>query len=313
MRLIDKTDRRSTQRRQHPRATVPWPVTVLTEHDTLYGRVENISRGGILVRLDQNLEQGESARLAVEISDTTDIITSRGEVVRTFALKRGGEQDFSFGVALKYTEINEQNLKFFSGNLAPEWADDYQEIESGRKTSFVKTISKNYYILLGLLVVLFVPFFFVTVFPDKQNKNESALQPIEDRLTIIEKEVASSQDLDANIENINNEIGYMKNELSSIKTQLHSFNANIALLEKIASQNGEIVDRYKKNAASQSSLPGPHDTVQPIAESGYYTVKKGENLYRISLKTGITVEQLRKLNGLGPDTPVLVDQKLIIK
>ncbi|WP_459944067.1 LysM peptidoglycan-binding domain-containing protein [Desulfocastanea catecholica] len=53
--------------------------------------------------------------------------------------------------------------------------------------------------------------------------------------------------------------------------------------------------------------------VATSAEAVYHVVQKGENLYRIALKYGLTVDQLRKLNNLPADASIQPDQKLLVK
>ncbi len=44
----------------------------------------------------------------------------------------------------------------------------------------------------------------------------------------------------------------------------------------------------------------------------YHQVLAGETLYRISIKYGMTVEELRKLNKITPEAVIYVGQKLIV-
>ena len=44
-----------------------------------------------------------------------------------------------------------------------------------------------------------------------------------------------------------------------------------------------------------------------------HTVKSGDNLWDISRKYGVSVEQIRKLNGLSSKAVLKVGQKLVIK
>ncbi len=51
----------------------------------------------------------------------------------------------------------------------------------------------------------------------------------------------------------------------------------------------------------------------PIDTKEVYIVKQGETLYSISRKFNVTVSEIRKLNNLGPNDPLLFNQKLIVK
>lgn len=65
-----------------------------------------------------------------------------------------------------------------------------------------------------------------------------------------------------------------------------------------------------KPAAKPASKPAAKP--QPKPAKVYHTVKKGENLYRISQKYGVTIDQIKKKNNLKSDN-LTVGQKLVIK
>lgn len=45
-------------------------------------------------------------------------------------------------------------------------------------------------------------------------------------------------------------------------------------------------------------------------EQRYHTVQKGDNLFQISAKNGITIQQLKEINGIGPNEAIFPGQKL---
>ena len=61
---------------------------------------------------------------------------------------------------------------------------------------------------------------------------------------------------------------------------------------------------------SKAKPPSPKSAVS--TEKRYHTVQKGETLYKISKKYGITVEELRKLNNLSRDRSVRPGQKVVV-
>ena len=80
-------------------------------------------------------------------------------------------------------------------------------------------------------------------------------------------------------------------------------------------------------AASRDSLSRRPITIEPVKKVGkgrrsrggdkssgdiYHTVKKGENLFKISKKYDISVDKLKKLNGLKNDK-IRVGQRLRVK
>jgi LysM repeat protein len=69
---------------------------------------------------------------------------------------------------------------------------------------------------------------------------------------------------------------------------------------------------------SEAEVRAPDKKTEPEKEikAGdkirYHQVLAGETLYRISLKYGMTVEELRKLNNIAADSVIYVGQKLIV-
>jgi LysM repeat protein len=55
------------------------------------------------------------------------------------------------------------------------------------------------------------------------------------------------------------------------------------------------------------------NTDPQVQNAKYYVVKEGDTLYQISSKTGITISELRMLNGLDANDPIIPGQKLMIK
>ena len=69
----------------------------------------------------------------------------------------------------------------------------------------------------------------------------------------------------------------------------------------------------KKTEAVQSSVTKAGSETKPSSQlnsDGTYTVQKGETWYGISKKYGITVADLQKLNGVGPEAALKVGQKI---
>ena len=73
------------------------------------------------------------------------------------------------------------------------------------------------------------------------------------------------------------------------------------------------VEALEKQPTTESRRkPSPPSKPAVSTEEQYHTVQKGETLYRISKKYGISVEELRKLNNLSEDQPIYTGQKLRI-
>ena len=142
-------------RRKHARAEVDWPVTFTTGNATLQGNIKNISRGGAFLYLAKNLKVHEQIRLAIEIPEFEDVISAKAEVVRTSSLITG-KNFTSFAVAFKFTEISNEDLRYFTGNIADEWRDGYEEPTSHTTgSSFVKSIGLGFAIFFLISIIFY--------------------------------------------------------------------------------------------------------------------------------------------------------------
>lgn len=64
-----------------------------------------------------------------------------------------------------------------------------------------------------------------------------------------------------------------------------------------------------EKAASTETKPAPNSG----ASAGYHTVQPQETIFRISKQYGLSQDELRKLNNLGPNDSIKVGQKLRVK
>jgi LysM repeat protein len=66
-------------------------------------------------------------------------------------------------------------------------------------------------------------------------------------------------------------------------------------------QTSEAIHEEEKEASEKTS-----------AEKGYHVIEKGENLFRISLRYGLTVSELCHINGINPHDVIKPGQKLLV-
>jgi membrane-bound lytic murein transglycosylase D len=77
-------------------------------------------------------------------------------------------------------------------------------------------------------------------------------------------------------------------------------------------QKVEALEKQKHPTAESKAKPSPPSKPAVSTKKEYHTVQKGETLYRISKKNGISIEELRKLNNLSADQPLRTGQKLLV-
>ncbi|HJX33869.1 MAG TPA: LysM peptidoglycan-binding domain-containing protein [Desulfatiglandales bacterium] len=122
------------------------------------------------------------------------------------------------------------------------------------------------------------------------------------------------------IENRLNKIENTAKNISSIDEQRTKFEISLmnriegieSLIAKKAVTDTEKHDTLHMEAAvkksDQKSETENHDVTE--ANIRYHQVLAGETLYRISLKYGLTVEELRRINKIPPEAVIYVGQRL---
>ena len=339
------------------RAEVYWPATVICKEQVLQGRIKNLSRVGALLYLEERIDLHENIRIAIEIPRYNYVISAKGQVVRTFTLEKDTEL-YSFAAGIKFTEISDEDLKFFTGNLAPEWQKNYQEPEI--KSPIMKSLNRNIsYSLIG--IVIFSLIFYAigasrgkSVDPKQIAAVESRLATLESQLTILKEMSASDDKTEEQLQSIYDELSDMKKNfvtvtaVEQLRTELQNTqDKNFALLRIAIEESiedsalpAEQPETLEKNAEKETldttepvkidKTDAARETIKAVkatkiakpakqaeaakpTEAVYHLVQKGENMYRIALKYGLTVDQLSKLNNLPPDASIQPNQKLLVK
>ncbi len=155
----------------------------------------------------------------------------------------------------------------------------------------IKSDSKR--LLLVMLVIVLVLIFavginyFITKRPaEGEAMLQSKITSLEEKITGLEKQVADLQGKSVT-----------GSPDPSLVHRVEALSRKVEVLEKKA----QLTTESKAKPASLKATP-----------KRYHTVHKGETLSEISKKYGITVEELRKLNGLSRSQPVRTGQKLLV-
>jgi len=155
----------------------------------------------------------------------------------------------------------------------------------------IKSDSKR--LLLVMLVIVLVLIFaagiyyFITKRPAEGDPTlQSKVASLEEKITGLEKQIADLQGKSVT-----------GGSDPSLVQRVEALSQKVEALEKKAQLSTE----SKAKPASPKATP-----------KRYHTVHKGETLSEISKKYGISVEELRKLNGLSRSQPVRTGQKLLV-
>jgi LysM repeat protein len=188
-----------------------------------------------------------------------------------------------------------------------DWSDD-QDFAPKRRLMR----SGNTGFLRILLAVLLILVFLGGIFyflsrrspDDETNLLQSKLANLEQKISSLEKQIT---ELQGKVSTLGPDPVFLQ--------QLDALAQKVEALEKQKQPVAETKAKSSaspKSAAETKAMPSAPSKPAASIEKQYHTVQKGDTLYRISKKYGISVEELRKLNNLSGDQALRTGQKLLV-
>ncbi len=176
------------------------------------------------------------------------------------------------------------------------WSDDSADSpDSPDQKRIESRKSKILLFLLGVLIVFIVGGGILYLLSNRPTNGEaislqSKVTVMEEKITGLERQLAELQG---------------KNRISS---------SDPALLQRVdaLAQEVEALKKQKRPTTESKAKPLPPSKPAVSVEKKYHTVQKGENLYHISKKYGVSVEKLQKLNNLSSGQSLRIGQKLLV-
>jgi LysM repeat protein len=174
-----------------------------------------------------------------------------------------------------------------------DWSDENAYSPKQRRIGFGKSISLL--ILLGILLVLIFAGGILYSLSNRPTDGEAS--SLQSKVTALEEKIAG-----------------LEKQLADLQGKISTSGPDPALLQRVdaLAQNVEALKKQKKPKAESKAKPFPPSKPAVSTEKQYHTVQKGETLYRISKKYGVSVEKLQKLNDLSADQPLRIGQKLLV-
>ena len=173
--------------------------------------------------------------------------------------------------------------------------------------------SKGKILLLSVLVIAVIVIIAVMLPKGSNDLSKGDLSAVRVQLTEIEKQLTAIDGLRSQISDMESrEKGYQQ-QTEEFNSYLKSLMKHVDILtQKVESLEKEraIVTAVKKVPAKTAAKPS---VTKPAAQTQHHTVQKGENLYRISLKYGIALEDLCRINNMTLNDSIQPGQRLLVK
>jgi LysM repeat protein len=116
--------------------------------------------------------------------------------------------------------------------------------------------------------------------------------------------------LQSKLANLEQKVSSLEKQITELQGKVSTLGPDPALLQQLDALTQKVEALEKQPAAKTKAKPSAHSKPVASTEKQYHTVQKGESLYRISKKYGISVDELRKLNDLSGDQELRTGQKL---
>lgn len=173
------------------------------------------------------------------------------------------------------------------------WGDQHTYSPRGRRAN--PGNSKALRILIGIILV-FVFAGGILYFLGKRPAGDEA-SPLPSKVAALEQKIAG-----------------LEKQLAELRGHISTPAPDPALVQRLdaLAQKVEALAKEKQPPVDLKAKASPPPKPAVSSEKRYHTVKRGETLYGISKKYGISEEELRKLNDLSAGQPLRIGQKLLV-
>jgi len=162
--------------------------------------------------------------------------------------------------------------------------------------------------LIGLLLLLLILLFIVFIPRTRRTGPDQQIAAMEARLNQLEERTAKIEGIDEKV----TQIWENAKEFEQFRYRYDRSEASISL--RMDHMANELSELKSKMAGGKPPIAAAKETgnaiVKKSATESYHQVRKGDTLYGISRRYGVKVDELRRLNKLGPQDAIYPGQKL---
>lgn len=200
-----------------------------------------------------------------------------------------------------------------STESSDEEAEAYYEEEYSplgvKKTGAASSAARrggSFIIWIPVVVILLVlVYFFLPM--GQGSREQTQLKALEDRLDQVEKRMLKLEGLGERVVNLEK----ILKDKGTLEKQLARLEASLA--RRMDQVDKELIQMRKKVAAGGSKNVSTQPVAPQTKATTYHIVKKGDTLYSIGRRYGLSIDHLRKINKLDKNSVIYTGQKLAVK
>jgi anti-anti-sigma factor len=187
-------------------------------------------------------------------------------------------------------------MKSFQGDEGEEEMEKEREMVVDE--DFQKTTRPNGSKIPLLLIAAGVFLFLILLIVYMTRDGSSDVQALNKKVSFLEQKVAQLEGQSKELSNIPGKMESLRKDLTDRSQEFEKGLAEV---------------RQQIESVSQKVTPPSQPRPKPAEKKPqYHTVVRGETLFGISKKYGLSVEELRRLNNLKTSRQIMVGQKLIV-
>ncbi|MBM6613719.1 LysM peptidoglycan-binding domain-containing protein [Desemzia sp. RIT804] len=178
---------------------------------------------------------------------------------------------------------------------------NYSRIERKRADKAISPVLKSLWIFLALFIILPTSVYLWYTYND-QNTSE----PETEKLVVKENESSESESSEAEESEDESTVSESEESEEADESKVAQAESESKIQAESVSSEPESVESSKvveseSQPVQESSVSEESTQVVESQTTNTYTVKAGDNLYRIALNHGMSTDQLKSLNGLTTD------------
>jgi LysM repeat protein len=145
-------------------------------------------------------------------------------------------------------------------------------------------------------------------------REEAPSTEFEDRIQKLERRLQNLEQVLNRLNGVDERLGVMENRLQQLAVTADRFDRfESTLNSKMDAVARELAAmKSTKTVAAPAATKPPPAAERPGTAAAQHVVQPGETLYAIARRYGLTIDELRKANGIGADNTIHPGQKLII-
>ena len=194
---------------------------------------------------------------------------------------------------------SDQEMVDLMDGMADDLREKRAQTDYRRSRTATEGMGPNRSLLMGGAVVLVVLIVILLLFrggssvsSDEMKAIQGNLRQLDDRMTRVEGMMDRVPELGKQMEGIRQDIDGLESSVKSLKKEIKRTDKKIAALRGKTASPGEV-----------SKSP----------EKRYHTVRSGDSLFSIAKKYGLTIDDLRRLNGkLDKSGKIMPGQKILV-